>query len=197
MKKTDKKKWSYSPILLFLTTYLVVQLYHVHFLLICIPFFLASLFVIISFFQKQLRLHITKEKHEAKNTLKKEDFKQLLAFLFKKQGYSVSNVKGQPPIADFILRKKGLKAAVHLINSEELISASQLKQIQENSIALNAHQSFIITNHYFSHEAKKEARANKFILMDYDTVEAMLSSIETEKRKHRFIFRVRSLLTKY
>ncbi|WP_247104616.1 restriction endonuclease [Halalkalibacter sp. APA_J-10(15)] len=197
MKKTDKRKWSYSPILLFLITYLIVQLYHINFFLLCIPLSLTILLIIISFFQRQLRLHTTKREHESKNTLKKEDFKQLLSFLFKKQGYSVSNVKGRPPIADLILRKKGLKATVHLISSKELFSTSQLKQLHENRIALNAHQSFIVTNQHFSQEVKKEAIAQKFILMDYDTVEEMLSSIATEKRKHRFIFRVRSLLTKY
>lgn len=191
MAKRTVQRRPYSPIIFFLATYSLIQLYHVQTQLfyITISFCLLLIGAILS-----KRLY--QKKKEETQYLSKEDFKQLLTFLFKRQGYSVNSVKKQTPIADLILRKKGSKVVVHIMTSHKSISADKITEVKDNRHKLKAQKTIIVSNNNFTEEAKKVAKAYRLTLMDYETVEAMIDAIKAPKRKHRFIVRVRSLLTK-
>nr|WP_231686829.1 restriction endonuclease [Bacillus sp. JCM 19034] len=128
-----------------------------------------------------LSKRLYQKKKEETQYLSKEDFKQLLTFLFKRQGYSVNSVKKQTPIADLILRKKGSKVVVHIMTSHKSISADKITEVKDNRHKLKAQKTIIVSNNNFTEEAKKVAKAYRLTLMDYETVEAMIDAIKAPK----------------
>ncbi|WP_052144739.1 restriction endonuclease [Halalkalibacter okhensis] len=187
------------PIYLFLATYILVQLYNYSFTVF--GFVLAAILSALGITHllktsKWISRHLSSELLNI-DELPDKEFQQLLVPLFQKQGYSVSktrvNRKAQP---DLILRKKGLKAIVVAKRQANQVPAAFVQDVLTLKPNFQAKQVIIVTNSHFTNSAKRVARANKITLIDRDSLDAMCDMYLEQKRTHRFIQRVRSLLIK-
>ncbi|MDT8862983.1 restriction endonuclease [Alkalihalobacillus sp. MEB130] len=187
------------PIYLFLTTYVLVQLYNYSFTLF--GFVLAALLSSIGLVKllktsKWVSQHLSTELLNI-DELPEREFQQMLVPLFQKQGYSVSKTKGNRKLQpDLILRKKGLKAIVVAKRQQNQVGSSFVHDVIALNPLYQAKRTIIVTNSHYTKAAKRVARANKVILIDRDLLDAMLDSYLEQKRTHRIIQRVRTLLVK-
>ncbi|GAE28332.1 hypothetical protein JCM9140_4549 [Halalkalibacter wakoensis JCM 9140] len=194
-----KKRKPLYPVFLFLLTYFLIQLYHYSFSLF--GFALAVTLSSIGIFQL-LKTSKWVSKHLSTTLLNidelpEQEFQQLLVPLFQKQGYSVNRTKGnrkaQP---DLIVRKKGVKALVLAKRQTTDIQANFIHDCLSLKPSFQANRLIIVTNSHFTKSAKQVAHANKVTLIDRDSLDAMLDAYLLEKRTHRFIQRVRTLLVR-
>ncbi|MCL7747904.1 restriction endonuclease [Halalkalibacter alkaliphilus] len=200
MKNPKRKKHnSLLPIYLFLTTYILVHLYNYSFTIF--GFVLAAILSTLGITNllktsKWISRHLSSELLNI-DEIPDREFQQLLVPLFQKQGYSVSrtkvNRKAQP---DLILRKKGLKAIVVAKRQTNQVSANFVHDVLALKPNYQARRVIIVTNSQFTKSAKRIARANKITLIDRDSLDAMLDAYLEQKKSHRFIQRVRTLLIK-
>lgn len=188
-----------SLILLFIVTLALVQLYDYNATLFGVT--LAVLLILLSLVIFILPLggndRYPSTELMAIDSLSQYEFNLLLMPIFQRQGYSVNKMKKQKRgLADLILRKKGTKAIVYAKKTTTMIDDSYLKQALATKPLFQATKLIVVTNRFFTKDAKSFARANKIILIDRDSLDALLEAYIRQKHSHRFIFRVRSLFIK-
>ncbi|MFC0562078.1 restriction endonuclease [Halalkalibacter alkalisediminis] len=195
-KTRSTPKGRFIPIYLFLITYLLVQLYHYDFTIF--GFTLATLltFTGIWYWFKEYKLTSRYLSAEFLNIdeIPDKDFQKLLVPIFQRQGYSVNKMKeNYRSKADLVLRKKGVKAIVFAKRQTSNIGSNLIKDALASKPTYQASKVIVVTNRHFTKAAKQVARANKVVLIDRDSLDAMLDAYLEHKRTHRFIQRVRTL----
>ncbi|GAE34247.1 restriction endonuclease [Halalkalibacter akibai] len=197
MAQTSKQKGRFLPIILFLITYILVQLYNYDFTVFGVSLALLLSMTGIWLLFKEYKLtspHITAEFLNV-DDLPDRQFQQLLVPIFQAQGYSVNKMKEHyKSKADLVLRKKGVKAIVFARRQTNNVGANAIKEALACKSLYQASRVIFVTNRQFTEAAKQEARANKMILIDRDSLEALLDRYLRHKRTHRFIQRVRTLI---
>ncbi|WP_227936507.1 restriction endonuclease [Alkalihalobacillus deserti] len=195
-KATSKPKGKLIPIFLFLTTYILVQLYNYDFTIF--GFTLAALLTFTGMWYLFKEYKLT-SRHLSANFLNIDDlpdreFQQLLVPIFQRQGYSVNKMKeNYKSKADLVLRKKGLKAIVFVKRQTSNVGSNLIKDALASKSLYQASKVIVVTNRHFTKAAKQVGRANKVILIDRDSLDAYLDAYLKNKRSHRFIQRVRTL----
>ena len=130
------------------------------------------LFCLLKIFFKHYKKH-RKKKRYLKSSIRKidamsgEDFERLLATHFEKAGYKVtltptSNDYG----ADLILKKKGKTTVLQAKRYKGKVSNSAIQEIVAAMPYYNADHAMVVTNSYFTNNAKVLAEANQVELWD-------------------------------
>ncbi|MCM3714171.1 restriction endonuclease [Halalkalibacter oceani] len=192
-----KKKAALLPVVLFIMTFLLVQLFHLDYTI-----FGLTLSALLTFLGLR---HIAKNGARIKlldpsgslldiDEMTEQEFQQFLVPLFQSQGYSVTRPKkNEKRTADLILRKRGVKAVVHAKRQNGPLDKQAVLEVMSLKQKYKATRLVIVTNRSFSLAAIKLARANKINLIDRTSLEAMYDAYIGQKQNHRFIQRVRTL----
>ncbi len=136
---------------------------------------------ILFFFLVKVTLKLYKNRRLAKSgiteidKLNGEDFEKYLEILFRKQGYSVTRTPYQGDYgADLIVQKAGVQTVVQAKRYNRTVG---IKAIQEAVAAKEYYQcakAMVVSNNYYSQQAKKLATANHVELWDRDKLVTLL-----------------------
>lgn len=195
-KTSSSSKGKLVPIYLFLTTYILVQLYNYDFTIFGFTFAAMLTMIGVWYLFKEYKLTSRYLSAEFLNIdeIPDKDFQQLLVPIFQRQGYSVNKMKeNYRSKADLVLRKKGVKAIVYAKRQTSNIGSNFIKDALASKSTYQASKVIVVTNRHFTKAAKQVARANKIVLIDRDSLDAMLDAYLEHKKTHRFIQRVRTL----
>ncbi|ARK31813.1 restriction endonuclease [Halalkalibacter krulwichiae] len=195
-KSSSKHTNKFVPISFFLTTYIMVQLYNYDFTLFGLSLAALLTFIGIWYLFKEYKIFSPHRSATFMNIdeISDQEFQQLLVPIFQNQGYSVNKMKETyKSKADLILRRKGEKAIVFLKRQANNVGSTVIKDAISCKPTYQASKVIVVSNRQFTKSAKLEARANKVILIDRDSLDALLDAYLQHKRSHRFIQRVRTL----
>jgi restriction system protein len=189
-----KKRYPFLPTLLFVITFYMVQLFQYNVTVFFIVLGLLGSIPLSWYGWKQLRIAEQRLSSAREiDGMTHHQFTLFLKPLFQKQGYSVTKVKhSNKHGVHLIVRKRGIKAIVHAKLSQTEVQAKTLRDINYVKEQYKANQVIVVTNHLFTKEAGQYATANKMILMDHNTLDAMIQVFMKKRKNHRFIDRVRS-----
>lgn len=190
-----KKRYPFFPLILFLTTYLLVQLYHYDIKLFGLTISLALSLLGIWYFVRATNINSRYQTTTMMNVdaMTDQEFHQLLISLFRRQGYSVNSINtNEQNCADLIAIKNGTKAVVYAKRQQAIIDKQVIQDALLTKKTRQATQVIVVTNNPFSHAAKKLAQANKVNLIDRDSLDALLDAYFRQKRSYRFIERARA-----
>ncbi|MED1560994.1 hypothetical protein AJ85_01605 [Alkalihalobacillus alcalophilus ATCC 27647 = CGMCC 1.3604] len=168
----DKK--NLIPILLFICSYLLIQLYHFNQLLFL--YTASALALIVSSWQlnkwskRQKKLKQLASK--SNSDLTTVELHQLLKLLFKKQGYQVEENEG---IAAFLLKKNKKKTSVFIQNKE--VTSPTIQQLINYNQNKMVNHSFLVCIEGYSLSTKKLAHANRITLINENVLDAMKEHI--------------------
>ncbi|WP_100373854.1 restriction endonuclease [Bacillus sp. FJAT-45037] len=190
-----KRRYPFLPTLLFVIAFYMVQLFQYNLTLFILALGLLITVPLSWYGWRQLRL--AEQRLSSVTELEgvsHHDFKLYLIPLFQKQGYSVTRIKHtNDKGVHLIVRKRGVKALVHAKLSKSDVSARVIRDLNHMKDQYTANQVIIVTNSHFTKEAKQFATASKTILMDHDSLDALIQRYNPKRRHHRFIERVRSV----
>ncbi|MCM3759546.1 restriction endonuclease [Alkalihalobacillus oceani] len=192
-----KKRAALLPVVLFVLTFLLVQLFHLDYTIFALT--LSALLTVLGLRymvknRSQIKLFDQAGSLLDLDEMTEQEFQQFLVPLFQYQGYSVTRpIKNEKRTADLILRKRGVKAVVHAKRQNGPLDKQAILDVMSLKQKYKATRLVIVTNRSFSLAAVKLARANKINLIDRTSLEAMYDAYLSHKQRHRFIQRVRTL----
>ena len=106
------------------------------------------------------------------------EFEMMLKHVFQKMGYKVEETpKSNDYGADLILTKRGKKTVIQAKRYSNKVGISAVQQALSAQIFYNASESAVVTNSYFTNQAKKMALTGKVKLIDRDVLEVILSRL--------------------
>lgn len=192
-----KKKAALLPVVLFVLTFVLVHLFHLDYTIFGLT--LSALLTVLGLRYMVKNISQIKLFDQAGSLLDidemtEQEFLQFLVPLFQSQGYSVTRPKKtEKRTADLILRKRGVKAVVHAKRQNGPLDKQAILEVMSLKQKYKATRLVIVTNRSFSLASVKLARANKINLIDRTSLEAMYDAYLSQKQRHRFIQRVRTL----
>ncbi len=196
-KRTNRNnRYPFLPLILFIITYAVVQLYYVNYTLFAIALaFILSLcgiwYAVQAYTLNLSMAHALKQIDEMSN----DDFLSFLILLFRRQGYAVK--KNNDPFVHLILKKRSKKTLVHVHQERERITKKRIERLLVKKLQDQATSIMLITNRTFTKEEIQLAHANKINLIDRESLDAMLDVHFRERRYPLFIERARTFLTSH
>lgn len=137
-----------------------------------LPFKIAMLMfvlTIVAYFlvRREQKKHFKSYNMTAIDKMSGIEFETMLKHVFRKMGYKVEETpKSNDYGADLILTRHGKKTAV-----QQALSAQ---------IFYDANESAVVTNSYFTNQAKKMALTGKVKLIDRDVLEVILSRLTND-----------------
>lgn len=123
------------------------------------------------------------KKHEVINieyidTLDGIEFEKYMAKILEKTGYS--NVKRTPDSNDYgidvLAEKDGIKYAIQCKNYQSPVGNKCVQEAYSGKQYYNAHVGVVVTNNYFTNNAKELAKKNNIILWDRDALKKMIKT---------------------
>lgn len=109
------------------------------------------------------------------------EFETMLKHVFRKMGYKVEETpKSNDYGADLILTKRGRKTVIQAKRYSNKVGISAVQQALSAQIFYDANESAVVTNSYFTNQAKKMALMGKVKLIDRDVLEVILSSLTND-----------------
>lgn len=107
--------------------------------------------------------------------MKGEDFEDRLAILFKDLGYKVKTTKRTGDFgADLILTKDDIKTAVQAKRYSKNVGIKSVQEVTGSLAKYNCHKGMVISNSYFTGQARELAKANNIELWDRDKLMKIL-----------------------
>jgi restriction system protein len=123
------------------------------------------------------------------------DFEEYLAPLFQMQGYSAKVTQGSGDYgADLVISKNGVKTVVQAKRYSSNIGVSAVQEIVAAKPFYHARKAMVVTNQYFTKQAKNLARANGVQLVDRDSLIAMINNSYRSERSNALIERIKALI---
>ncbi|WP_235820498.1 restriction endonuclease [Halalkalibacter krulwichiae] len=124
------------------------------------------------------------------------EFEEYLAPLFEIHGYSAKVTQGSGDYgADLVVSKKGVKTVVQAKRYSSNIGVSAVQEIAAAKPFYHARKAMVVTNQYFTKQAKSLARANGVTLVDRDSLMAMINGAYRYERNTALIDRVKALIS--
>ena len=109
------------------------------------------------------------------------EFETMLKHVFRKMGYRVEETpKSNDYAADLILTRHGKKTVIQAKRYSNKVGISAVQQVLSAQIFYDANESAVVTNSYFTNQAKKMALTGKVKLIDRDMLEAILSRLTND-----------------
>lgn len=109
------------------------------------------------------------------------EFETMLKHVFRKMGYRVEETpKSNDYGADLILTRHGKKTVIQAKRYSNKVGISAVQQVLSAQIFYDANESAVVTNSYFTNQAKKMALTGKVKLIDRDMLEAILSRLTND-----------------
>lgn len=109
------------------------------------------------------------------------EFETMLKHVFRKMGYKVEETpKSNDYGADLILTKRGRKTVIQAKRYSNKVGISAVQQALSAQIFYDANESAVVTNSYFTNQAKKMALMGKVKLIDRDVLEVILSRLTND-----------------
>lgn len=106
------------------------------------------------------------------------EFEMMLKHVFQKMGYKVEKTpKSNDYGADLILTKRGKKTVIQAKRYSNKVGISAVQQALSAQIFYDANESVVVTNSYFTNQAKKMAITGKVKLIDRDMLKVILSRL--------------------
>ena len=106
------------------------------------------------------------------------EFETMLKHVFRKMGYKVEETpKSNDYGADLILTRHGKKTVIQAKRYSNKVGISAVQQALSAQIFYDANESAVVTNSYFTNQAKKMALTGKVKLIDRDVLEVILSRL--------------------
>lgn len=106
------------------------------------------------------------------------EFETMLKNVFQKMGYEVEETpKSNDYGADLILTRHGRKTVIQAKRYSNKVGISAVQQALSAQIFYDANESAVVTNSYFTNQAKKMALTGKVKLIDRDVLEGILSRL--------------------
>jgi restriction system protein len=123
------------------------------------------------------------------------EFEEYLGPLFEMQGYSAKVTQGSGDYgADLVISKNGVKTVVQAKRYSSNIGVSAVQEIVAAKPFYHARKAMVVTNQYFTQQAKNLAKANGVQLVDRDSLIAMINSAYRTDRANSVIERVKALI---
>lgn len=123
------------------------------------------------------------------------EFEEYLAPLFEMHGYSAKVTQGSGDYgADLVISKKGVKTVVQAKRYSSNIGVSAVQEIVAAKPFSHARKAMVITNQYFTKQAKNLARANGVQLVDRDSLIRMINGAYRAERNNALVERVKALI---
>lgn len=108
------------------------------------------------------------------------EFEYFLKPLFESKGYMAEVTQGSGDYgADLVLSRKGKKTVVQAKCYSSNIGVDAVQQVVAAMPVYHAKNSIVITNRYFTKQAKKLARANHVLLIDRDGLITMINHYQS------------------
>ena len=123
------------------------------------------------------------------DTLSGVEFEQYLFLLFKKMGYKVSLTRASNDFgADLILSMGSERGVVQAKRYNSTVGVSAVQQAHSAKAHYGAEYAIVITNNYFSVEAKKLAKENSVTLIDRDGLQNLVTKydITVDRQKEKY-----------
>lgn len=109
------------------------------------------------------------------------EFETMLKHVFRKMGYKVEETpKSNDYGADLILTRHGKKTVIQAKRYSNKVGISAVQQALSAQIFYDANESAVVTNSYFTNQAKKMALMGKVKLIDRDVLEVILSRLTND-----------------
>ena len=109
------------------------------------------------------------------------EFETMLKHVFRKMGYKVEETpKSNDYGADLILTKRGRKTVIQAKRYSSKVGISAVQQALSAQIFYDVNESAVVTNSYFTNQAKKMALTGKVKLIDRDVLEVILSRLTND-----------------
>ncbi len=111
-----------------------------------------------------------------------EDFEKYLEILFRKLGYQVTRTPYQGDYgADLVLQKNGVQTVVQAKRYNRSVGVKAIQEAVAAKEYYKCNNAMVVTNNYYSQQAKKLAAANKVELWDRDRLADRLLAIRQTK----------------
>lgn len=108
-----------------------------------------------------------------------EDFEKYLELLFRKLDYKVMRTPYQGDYgADLVLQKDGVQTVVQAKRYDRSVGVKAIQEAVAAKEYYKANQAMVVTNSYYSQQAKKLAAANQVELWDRDKLVNLLLSMQ-------------------
>lgn len=108
-----------------------------------------------------------------------EAFEEYLAVLFKKLGYQVKRTPYQGDFgADLIIKQDNEKTVVQAKRYKRTVGVKAVQEAVASKEYYRCDKAMVVTNSYFSQQAKALAKANRVELWDRDTLVSRLLSVK-------------------
>lgn len=108
------------------------------------------------------------------------EFEKFLIVFFSKQGYKAEITKTSGDFgADLILIKDGIKTIVQAKRYSKSVGVKAIQEIIGAKKYYSAHKLIVITNNYFSRQAKELAKVNNVQLIDRDLLIQQLKQTQS------------------
>lgn len=129
--------------------------------------------------KRQALLRINIFKISQIDTLSGLEFEEYLSLLLKKMGYKVSLTKASNDYgADLILSKGSERGVVQAKRYSGTVGVSAVQQAYSAKAHYGAGYAIVITNNFFSAEAKKLAKENSVFLVDRDGLQKLIQKYD-------------------
>lgn len=141
-------------------------------------------FIFYDVFRDDIKKHKTKKNQQKGRTISLTDhmsgieFEDYLCFIFQKRGYDVNTTpKSKDYGADLILMKNGETTVVQAKRYKDKVGVRAIQEVNASIPYYNANKAMVITNSYFTSNAKSLAIANQIQLIDRDKLENIINDI--------------------
>jgi restriction endonuclease Mrr len=112
-----------------------------------------------------------------------KDFEDFIALCCQKIGYEVSTTKISSDFgADLIIQKRGIKTVIQVKRWQQNVGIKAVQEVAAARSHYSAERAMVITNSYFTSNAKKLADSNNVLLWDRNKLRVLIRSAE-ESRK--------------
>jgi len=115
-----------------------------------------------------------------------KEFEFFLKVFFQKQGDSVEMV---PPArsngADLVIKRSDAATVIRVKRQSQPVDHEAVEQVLGARISEKADQAWVITNNYYTDEAKESASKSDVKLFDRDDVMAMIGSSPVARKEFR------------
>lgn len=153
----------------------------------------ATGFSVVVFFVVVIIVHIKNIEKLKRSGIKEIDrmdgleFEKYLALLFRSLGYKVHLTPGSSDYgADLIMKKDGRKITVQAKRYQKNVGKKAVQEAHASMPYYKAQESWVVTNSYYTDQAKILAKTNKVKLIDRDQlVQMIIEANEKKKRKHK------------
>lgn len=146
--------------------------------------FLIVGFVIYSAYKYNIKIHKTKHYYRTNQNINLTDnmsgieFEDYLCFIFQKKGYHVNiTPKSNDYGADLILRKSSETTVVQAKRYKGKVGVRAIQEVNAAIPYYSASKAIVITNSYFTSNAKSLALANHIQLIDRDKLAKIIQDI--------------------